>query len=125
MFTEAIDEFRVCLDINEFRCTAHTMIGLSHVSTGEMKEGIDNFKKALESGQASDNEELGLWFEIGNAFELMDKNNDALIYYERVEEKDPEFRDVTARIERLGVPRSDAEEADEFDEMFDNMILKD
>ena len=61
-----------------------------------------NVKKALETGQAAEEEELGLLFEIGNALELLKRNNDALVYYEKVEEGNPEFRDVSARIERLG-----------------------
>ena len=39
-------------------------------------------------------------------------------------ELNPGFRDVTARIERLGVVKSEKEEVDEFDAMFDNMIVK-
>jgi hypothetical protein len=31
---------------------------------------------------------------------------------------------VSGRIERLGVIKSEQQEVDEFDEMFDNMILK-
>jgi hypothetical protein len=50
---------------------------------------------------------------------------DALVWYEKVEERDPRFRDVGLRLERLSTARTPEQEADEFDEMFDNMILKD
>lgn len=75
-------------------------------------------------GRAPD-EELTLWFEIGNAYELLGRASEALVYYEKVEELNPAFRDVATRIERLGVIKSEKEEVDEFDTMFENMIVKD
>jgi tetratricopeptide (TPR) repeat protein len=121
---EAIEEFKLCLDDPERICTAHTMIGLSYVAKGDMDLGIDHFRHALASTPRPE-EELGLWFEMGNAFELLGKNMDALVWYEKVEERDPRFRDVGLRLERLSTARTPEQEADEFDEMFDNMILKD
>jgi tetratricopeptide (TPR) repeat protein len=124
LHAEAIDEFKLCLTDPARVCAAHTMIGLSYVAKGEMEPGVEHFKQALES-QPSEAEELGLWFEIGNANELLGKNLEALVWYEKVEEKNPSFRDVAERIERLGVARTPQQEADDFDEMFDNMIVKD
>ena len=120
---EAIEEFKLCLVDDSRKCTAHTMIGLSYVAKGDMDLGIDHFKHALAS-KPNPVEEMGLWFELGNAFELLGKNMDALVWYEKVEERDPKFRDVAHRIERLGTARTPEQESDEFDEMFDNMIMK-
>ena len=53
-----------------------------------------------------------------------DKASEALIWYEKVEERNPTFRDVALRIERLGVKKSAQQEVDEFDQMFDDMIVK-
>jgi tetratricopeptide (TPR) repeat protein len=123
LHAEAIDEFKLCLSDPTRRCTAHTMIALSFVAKGDMELGIDHFKHALEENPKPE-EELGLWFEMGNAYELLRKNIDALVWYEKVEERDPHFRDVIQRIERLGTARTPEQESDEFEEMFDNMILK-
>jgi tetratricopeptide (TPR) repeat protein len=123
LHTEAIDEFKLCLIDPTRRCTAHTMIGLSFVAKGEMDPGIDHLKLALASDPKPD-EEVALWFELGNAHELVGKNLEALIWYEKVEERDGRYRDVAQRIERLGTARTPEQEADEFDQMFDNMILK-
>ena len=100
------------------------MIGLSYVAKGDMPVGIDHFKRALASPSRTSEEELGLWFEIGNALELLGKASDALVWYEKVEEKNPEFRDVAVRIERLGHAKTPQQEVDEFDAMFDQMIIK-
>jgi tetratricopeptide (TPR) repeat protein len=123
LHNEAIDEFKLCLGDPTRVCTAHTMIGLSYVAKGDMEPGVAHFQAALES-KPTPEEEIGLWFEMGNANELLGKNMDALVWYEKVEERNPGFRDVQQRIERLGTARTPEQEADEFDEMFDNMILK-
>lgn len=123
LHTEAIDEFKLCLADPERRCTAHTMIGLSYVAKGEMDPGVDHLKLALDDNPKPE-EEIGLWFELGNAYELLGKNLEALIWYEKVEERDARYRDVAQRIERLGTARTPEQESDDFDEMFDNMILK-
>jgi tetratricopeptide (TPR) repeat protein len=120
---EAIEEFKLCLDDPTRQCSAHTMIALAYVAKGDMDLGIDHFKHAL-AANPSPPEEVGLWFEMGNAHELLGKNMEALVWYEKVEERDANFRDVALRIERLGTARTPEQEADEFDEMFDSMILK-
>lgn len=120
---EAIDEFKLCLGDPTRTCTAHMMIAMSFVAKGDMEPGIAHFQLALDSKPTAE-EEIGVWFEIGNAHELLGKNMDALVWYEKVEERNPTFRDVALRIERLGTARTPEQEADEFDEMFDNMILK-
>jgi predicted TPR repeat methyltransferase len=101
------------------------MIGLSHVAGGDMASGVVHFKQALASPDCNPGEEVGLWFEIGNASELLGKASEALVWYEKVEEQDPTFRDVSARIERLGVAKTPQQEGDDFDNLFDSMILKD
>jgi tetratricopeptide (TPR) repeat protein len=120
---EAIDEFKLCLVDPTRTCQAHTMIAMSYVAKGDMELGIQHVKLALEENPTPD-EEIGLWFEMGNAHELLGKKMEALVWYEKVEERDPRFRDVVQRIERLGTARTPEQESDEFDEMFDNMIMK-
>jgi tetratricopeptide (TPR) repeat protein len=121
---EAIEEFKLCLSDPTRKCTAHTMIGLSYVANGDMELAVDHLQLAL-SEQPRPEEELGLWFELGNAYELLGSNSEeALSWYERVNARDPHFRDVGLRIQRLRVSRTPEQESDDFDEMFDNMILK-
>src|SRR5262249_53104199 len=125
LHAEAIEEFRLCLDQPEMQCTAHHMIGLSYVAKGDMGNALPHFKLALDGPVRTADEELSLWFEIGNASELLGRASDALVWYEKVEERDPSFRDVSTRIERLGVKKSVQQEGDEFDAMFDSIVLKD
>jgi tetratricopeptide (TPR) repeat protein len=121
---EAIEEFTLCLSDPEKVHTAHTMIGLSHVANAAMEPAIEHFKLALQSPRIAPESRHELWFEIGNALELLGSAGEALVWYEKVEEQNPQFRDVAARIERLGNVKTQAQEVDEFDAMFDNMISK-
>lgn len=125
LHAEAIEEFKLCLDNPEKEQTAHTMIGLSYVASGSMEPAIEHFKLALAGPGLAPESEIELWFEIGNAHELLGNASEALVWYEKVEERDPQYRDVALRIERLGTVKTQAEEVDEFDAMFDNMIAKD
>jgi tetratricopeptide (TPR) repeat protein len=124
LHAEAIDEFQLCLEGGDRKGTAHTMIGLSYVAKGEMEPALTHFQQALATGHQNPEEQLTLWFEIGNAYELLGKASEALVFYEKVEEIDPAFREVSLRIERLGVKKTEQQETDEFDTMFDNMIVK-
>jgi tetratricopeptide (TPR) repeat protein len=124
LHAEAIDEFQLCLDGGDRKHAAHTMIGLSYVAKGDMEPALAHFQQALAAGNQSPEEQLTLWFEVGNAYELLGKASEALVFYEKVEEANPEFRDVAQRIERLGVKKTEQQETDEFDAMFDNMIAK-
>jgi tetratricopeptide (TPR) repeat protein len=124
LHAEAIEAFTLCLSNPERLCTAHTMIGMSHIAKGDMDAAIASFKNALAVPTVSETEEVDLWFEIGNACELLGKLTEALVYYEKVEERSPQFRDVAERIERLGNSKSTNQEEEEFDELFDSMILK-
>jgi len=120
---EAVDEFKLCLSDPDRVCQAQTMIGLAHVARAEPEPAITHFQAALDANP-TDSGKLDLWFEIGNAYEFLNKANEALIYFEKVEEIDSDYREVASRIERLGVALSKDDEDEEFDEMFDNMILK-
>ena len=41
---------------------------------------------------------LALYFELGTAYEGLGDEREALYYYEKVQKRDPRFRDATRRI---------------------------
>jgi tetratricopeptide (TPR) repeat protein len=120
---DAISEFKLCLISPTHVCTAQTMIGLSFVAKGDWLASIEHFKGALAAPHSA-SDELGLWFELGNAYELLSKLTEARDYYTKVNAVDPGFRDVAARLQRVSKQKP-KDEGDEFDSLFDNMILKD
>jgi tetratricopeptide (TPR) repeat protein len=99
------------------------MIGLSYVAKGDSLGSIEHFKGALAAPHSAA-DEIGLWFELGNSYELLGKLSEARDYYSKVHTIDAGFRDVDARLARVSQVKP-AKEEDEFDSLFDNMILKD
>ena len=61
---------------------------------------------------------------LHNGRRVAEAERTARFALEKVEEVDPEYREVSARIERLGVAVSKDDEDQEFDDMFDSLILK-
>jgi tetratricopeptide (TPR) repeat protein len=120
----AIKEFKQCLDSPKLQCHAHTMIGLCLVARGEIREAVAHYEKGLASPH-EDPEETELCFELGHAHELLRMGPEALEYYRKVAEKDPGFRDVKRRIDRLSGGGTPDAEIDEFDVLFDDLIVKD
>lgn len=130
LLDDAIGEFKLCL-VNVTRlCIAQTMIGLCHIEKGEIAEAITHFKKGLYADQKTDREELGLYFELGHAYELLHDPKEALYYYQKVQKRDPGFRDVDRRIDALAKPSAAPAPAlalgqDDIDAAFDDLMGED
>jgi len=130
LLDDAIGEFRLCLANQTRICIAETMIGLCHLEKGQLAEAIGHFKKGLYAEEKTDREELGLYFELGHAYELLHDPKEALYYFQKVQKRDPAFRDVKGRIDSLSRPNAPAPSApdleqDDIDRAFDDLIGED
>ncbi len=126
---DAINEFRLCLNDPQRVCIAETMIGLCHIERGDVAQAIGHFKRGLYADTKTDREELGLYFELGNAYELLHDPKEALYYYQKVHKRDPDFRGVVARIQALTQPQSPQAPTpmapDDIDRAFDDLMGED
>lgn len=132
LLDDAIGEFRLCLTNTARLCTAQTMIGICFVEKGELAEAITHFKKGLYADHKTPREEIGLYFELGNAYQLLHDPKEALYYYQKVHKRDPSFRDVVARIDQLSRPSvpdpmlaSGEMAKDDIDAAFDDLMGED
>lgn len=129
LHADAIHEFELCLSNPARECMAHTMIGLCHVERGDLVAAVSAFKKGLYIEHKTDREELGLYFELGRAYEGMSDPQEALYYYEKVRKRDPGFLNVQDRIDALQRGQSGAapkpEPTTELDAAFDELMSKD
>ncbi|MCC6876194.1 MAG: tetratricopeptide repeat protein [Sandaracinaceae bacterium] len=130
LLDDAANEFRLCLSNPQRVCIAETMIGLCHIEKGEVAEAISHFKKGLYADNKTDREELGLYFELGNAYQLLHDPKEAIYYYQKVQKRDPVFRDVGKRIQGLTAPVAPAPAApamglDDIDRAFDDLVGED
>lgn len=115
LYEDAVREFEIAGRAEARRCNAYSMAGLCHLEHGRFGHAIQAFRVALEAPIKAPGEEIGLYYELGNALELFGDDDQALAAFKRVAELDPGFRDVKARIEALG----------DVDAAFDDLIQKD
>jgi len=131
LLDDAISEFKLCLTNSQRLCIAQTMIGLCHIEKGEIAEAISHFKKGLYAEQKTEREELGLYFELGHAYELLHDPKEALYYYQKVQKRDDTFRDINGRIDALTKPQPAGNPGalelaqDDIDAAFDDLMGED
>ncbi len=130
LLDDAMNEFRLCLTNPQRVCIAETMIGLCQIEKNDVPEAIAHFKRGLYAETKTDREELGLYFELGNAYELLHDPKEALYYYQKVQKRDPAFRDVGSRIQNLVAPQlpesaSTPMAPDDIDRAFDDLMGED
>ncbi|MCC6748680.1 MAG: tetratricopeptide repeat protein [Deltaproteobacteria bacterium] len=101
LLDDAVAEFKVAMRSREKEVLCHMMIGLCLVEKGMVSEAINQFKSGLYVNGITDRETIALYFELGQAYENLQDLREALYYYEKVGKKDPRFRDVAGRIQRL------------------------
>ena len=129
LLNDAIREFALCAVNPHRECMSNTMIGICHIERGDISAAIGAFKKALYADHKTDREELGLYFELGKAYDGVRDPQEALYYYEKVKKRDPKFMQVSERILALTQPQpaKPAETPDQggdLDAAFDELMDK-
>ncbi len=97
----AMGEFELCTKSPDREAAARAMLGICYMERGEISEAISQFKKGLYAERKSAEEELGLYYELGNAYDRLGDTSEALYYFEKVCKREASFRDVADRVERL------------------------
>ncbi len=130
LIEDAISEFRIASQSTRKACLAETMMGLCHSERGDVASAIDHFKRALQVPTKTDREELGLYFELGNAYEAAGDLSEAMYFFQKVEKREPGFRNVKARVQRLAAHVQSgtraqpavSPEMDDVDRAFDELL---
>ena len=82
-----------------------TMLGMCELERGHTEQAVEKFQRGLELPDLTVAARRALMFELGGAFETAGKTDEAVEQYMQVSAEDATFRDVQARIDRLGGPR--------------------
>ncbi|MBX3248838.1 MAG: tetratricopeptide repeat protein [Myxococcales bacterium] len=128
LIDDAKKAFELAMRNPQRECLCHTMIGLCLMEQNKPTDAISRFKKGLYAEQKTEREELGLYFELGNAYELLQDPKEALYYYQKVAKRDAGFRNVEDCIARLtnpgdpGTAMPDALVLDDVDAAFDDLL---
>lgn len=131
LLADARREFQVAMSDPRRRCLCWTMIGLVYMEEGQPRDAIEAFQSGLESPEKTPDEAVGLHYEIGLACEASGLLDQARLHYEFVFQREPEFREVGQRLQRLGGPSEDGadelllESMDDVNRAFDALIHED
>jgi len=101
----AVARFRKALHRGGRRVYCHMMIGLCYLDGGRVAEGIRELKDGLYLEEVTGREEVGLLYELGEAYRSLGEQSEALYYYRRVSRMAPSFRDVQRRMSDLSPTR--------------------
>ena len=128
LIDDAIRELEIAARDEEMECVCHSMVGMLESDRGNLAEAIDAFLRGLNSTIKEPRQETALLYELGAVYEARKMPREALAYYQKVNRRDPRFRDVAERIQRLSPPtkNSSARAAvgdQEFDSAFDENIF--
>ncbi len=97
----AIEEFKQLAADPARAVFALTMIGECVESKGDLGGAVARYKEALNLPQATAQESIGLYYQLGAVFEQLGDVREALYFFESVGKRDPNFRDVGQRIAGL------------------------
>ncbi len=127
LYDDAVAEFKIATMNPARRCIGETMIGLCYEEKGDYPAAVEHFKLGLQASQRTEQEELGLYFEIAAAYEHLGDGLEALYFYQKVSKRDPGFRDVTQKMHELqaqadGSPNSVAPGIEDVDLAFDELL---
>lgn len=130
LIDDAVAEFQVAMRNPTRACSCHTMVGLCRMEQGRTQDAINSFRAGLHAEEKNEREELALYFELANAYEILGDNNEALYFFEKVRKRDAVFRGVSQRIRKVqaamaAASEPDASDDDELDAAFDDLLSDD
>lgn len=113
LYDEAVREFKIALKDPGMAFGCYTRLGLCYRAKGETQEAIDQFFKGLMVPSITSEERRGLLYELGLAYEKAGELQEALEVFRTVAGMDPDFREVSSKVEGLsrrvhqGIPKDD------------------
>jgi tetratricopeptide (TPR) repeat protein len=127
---DARREFQVAMSDPRRRCLCWTMIGLIYLEEGQPRDAIEAFQSGLESPEKTTTETTGLHYELALACEAGGLPDQARLHYDYVFQREPGYREVGQRLQRLGGPSGESEDLlvesmDDVNRAFDELIHED
>ncbi|CUS37581.1 conserved hypothetical protein [Candidatus Nitrospira nitrosa] len=101
----AIDQFEMAAVETALAVKAYAQIGLCYKLVGCYEEAVPAFQKALNVTTASSKETVQILYVLGRTLESLGRVGETLEAYRWIRREDPDYRDVTERIERLSTRR--------------------
>jgi tetratricopeptide (TPR) repeat protein len=101
LIDEAIAEFQIASKDPKRFLECCSMLGLCFIEKGMPKLAVKWYQRGLETGGFTEEEYLGLKYEMANAYELMSEFEKALEYYQEVYGVNAGYRNVTKKVKEI------------------------
>ena len=101
LYTEAIRDFQIAARAPELQLSSMEMIGHCFLKHGQPRLAVKQLTHALEISKAAGAESLGIHYNLGLAYEMLDELEAAREHFEEVYILDMSFRDVDDKIKKL------------------------
>ncbi len=101
LFDEAIKECKLAVNSKKLEIDSLTLISHCYTQKEEPKEAVRWLEKALEQAAKDSHQSFALKFELASLYESMKDGKNAFKFYNEVAAWNPEFRDVTAKLQAL------------------------
>lgn len=108
LYKAAIDQFELAAVEPSLALKAYAQMGLCYKLVGQYEEAVPVFQKALTVTTASPRETVQILYVLGRTLESLGRVAETLEAYRWIRREDPNYRDVTERIERLSSRRPTA-----------------
>lgn len=101
LYDEAAAEFEIASRGTSFALPSQEMLGYCFLRKGQIHLAVRELEKALTLPGYTEEDRLGIYYNLGIACGVTDRESDAIEYFQRILEIDPNFRDTRSRLERL------------------------
>ena len=101
LIDKALAEFELAMENPSMQVPAGLMIGSCYKDKGLFSKATVELKKLLHQEGLSQEQELEIFYALGDVYESMNDAEEALYYYERIHKKAPQYRDVSEKISKL------------------------
>jgi tetratricopeptide (TPR) repeat protein len=105
LLDEAIGEFQLASKSPQLLVPCCSMLGLCFLDKGLPELAVKWYRRGLESPNLSEDDSLGLLYDMGNVYDSMGDTDTAYQTFVEIYGINTNYRDVVARIEELGRDR--------------------
>jgi tetratricopeptide (TPR) repeat protein len=125
LLRDAITEFELAARDLSRECMCFAMIGMIRLERNELDLAAAAYIRGLEAPQKTVDQEMALYYDLGNVYEMKGSVKDALYYFQKVARRDQGIASVR-RIASLQPGRAPASSSrrgrrKEFDQIFDDL----
>lgn len=101
----AIAQFEMAVADPGLALKAYAQIGLCSKTIGRLDDAVMAFRNALSAPGGSPKETVQILYVLGRTLESLGRVGESLEAYRWIRREEPDYRDVTERIERLSTRR--------------------